>query len=99
MVFVMCSNHEEVIGKIANFAESDQTSMAIQGLADVVKQKEVGDFMTRLGAESVNARRDALLYSAMTNSLQNVSDYSTTSDAALVEINSLINLLDALKQQ
>lgn len=61
LVFVLASNPDEVIGKIANFVEDDKTVLTINRLADAVGQYRVNEIATKEATLEVDKKSDALV--------------------------------------
>jgi hypothetical protein len=62
LVFVLSSNPDEVVGKIANFSESDQTTRTINRLGDLMALRVRGDLAGREAAQGVRAAADTMVF-------------------------------------
>ena len=70
MVFVLASNPDEVIAKIASFVEDDKTVLTINRLADVVGQRQVNEIATKEAALEVDRKSDAIVRDQIKKALQ-----------------------------
>lgn len=61
LVFVFASNPDDVIGAIANFAESDETSLAVLKLADVIAAQAATEVAETEARNAASAKFDQLI--------------------------------------
>ena len=95
MVFLLASDPDSVINKIANFTESDATVLTINRLSHAMSDKQQ-DSVDRRGAMlQVNKKYDAVAYQALQAALNMAGDSTTPADAAVKEINTLIQIIDS----
>jgi hypothetical protein len=100
LVFILSSNPDEVVGKIANFVESDKTVSSINQLAKVTAQSSRNELVGREATEEVNGERDALINLQIKKALAVLgnSPVAKDKDMALEEIDLLINLLNDVRR-
>jgi len=95
LVFVLSSNPDEVVGKIANFAESDKTALSINQFAKVIAQRSRNEIAAQQAAEEVNLELDRLIHEQIKKALLALdSPTAASKDMAIREIDVLIQLLD-----
>ena len=98
LVFVLSSNPDEVVGKIANFAESDKTVYSINQLAKVMAQRSRNEIAAKEASEEVNSKLDFLIHEQIKKALEILGDSPppTSKELAIKEIDILIHLLDSI---
>jgi hypothetical protein len=96
LVFLLSSNPDEVIGKIANFSESDQTVLTIQRLSESTLKRrsdETSGRQAELTAQRISF--DAVVYRELQAGLRTATNSATTATEAIQEIDRMLNLLDS----
>jgi hypothetical protein len=68
-VFVLGSNPDDVVGKIAAFAEEDKTILSVGNLADIAAQRVRNDVAAQAAIEDVRQGADKLLASQIQNAV------------------------------
>ncbi len=97
LVFMLSSNPDEVIGRIANFTENEKTVLAINQLSNVVGQRVKNEIAAQQAVEEVDKLGDALIHSQIQQALAIAENPNATKEEAILEINTLINLLDSMQ--
>jgi len=96
LIFMLASNPDEIIGKIANFSQSEQTSLTIHKFTDTLLQRQTDQQAARSATEAVKAKRDALIFENLATSLSVITNQpSLSKDAAIFQIDTLLSLLEA----
>ena len=93
LVFIVSSNPDEVVGKIASFSESSASSLTIQNLAQIVQRQVAGSVGEKEGAAAAHAQWDALLVAQMTNTVNAITNYDLSKAASLLKIDSILTVL------
>src|SRR5436190_10921490 len=96
MVFIISSNPDEVVVKIASFSESSASSLTIQNLGRVIHQQVANDLLAKEGAAEATRKLDALLVTQLTNSINSITNRDVSKDAAIQKIDIILNLINAL---
>jgi hypothetical protein len=98
LVFVLSSNPDEVIQNISNFAESEETAVAVSRLAEVVSAGVVGDIAADEAREQVDREKtDKLIAARLAAAIDATKSPDTTRDAALGEIDTTLDLINAVR--
>jgi len=92
MVFVLASNPDEVIAKIASFVEDDKTVLTINRLADVVGQRQVNEIAIKEATLEVDRKSDALVRDQVKKALAE----ARTPEDAKKQIDSLLLMLETI---
>jgi len=98
LIFLLASDPNEVIGKIANFTESDETVMSINRLAGTVMQYRTEETAARKAGFEAKKDTDAVIYQALQYSLQVMTNLTTTSARAISEIDVLLPLVEGAER-
>jgi len=101
VVFVLGSDPDEVVGAIANFAESDRSAYSINQLAKVVSQRSRNEVAELKGREEARQAIDAIVRRQIEAALSNLDRIPAGQSGkaeALAEIDILINLLRTVSQ-
>jgi len=98
LVFILSSNPDEVIGKIKNFSENEQTVLTIKRLSDVVLQKSRNDALVQTAIEGLNKKTDALVQVQLQAVIDVAAKEDTLRDKAIDEIDSLLSLIDGVQR-
>jgi hypothetical protein len=100
LVFILSSNPDEVVGKIANFAESDKTVSSINQLAKVTAQFSRNEIASLEAADDADRGLDSLIKKQIETALLKLGDSPAVADkdTALKEIDFLISLLDTARR-
>jgi hypothetical protein len=91
VVFVLASNPDEVIGKIASFVEDDKTVLTINHLTDVVQQRLVNEITTKEAALEVDKKIDAQVQAQINQALG-----AKTAEEAINDIDTLLPMLETI---
>lgn len=98
LVFVLSSDPDEVIGKIANFAETDKTVLSINQFAKITAQRVRNQIAADEAAEEVNKRIDNLIHAQMQKALEVLDPFSfDKTEQAISEIDTLLRLLESIR--
>jgi hypothetical protein len=97
LIFVMSSDPDEVIQNISNFAESEKTSMTINQFAGVISQRVNNEVAADEATEAVNRKGDRLVEAQIQKALDATKDPTTSANAAVAEIDSVLNLVNAVR--
>ena len=98
LVFVLSSDPDEVIGTIANFAESDKTVFSINQFAKITAQRLRNQIAADEAAEAVNKKVDNLIHAQMQKALQVIDPFSADkTEQAISEIDTLLLLLESVR--
>jgi hypothetical protein len=98
LVFILSSNPDEVVGKIKNFAESEQTVLSINQLSKVVVQRSRNAAGAQTAVEDVNKKSDVLVLAQLKKSLVTAKNLETPRADAIREIDLLLNLVTAVQR-
>ena len=100
LVFILSSNPNEVVGKIANFAESDKTVYSINQFAQVIAQRTRNEIAAQEATEAGNIKVDHLIYEQIEKALSILEDSPTaeSKELAIKEIDVLLQLLDNVRR-
>jgi hypothetical protein len=96
LIFVLASDPDAVIANIANFAENQQTVLAIDRLSGVIAQRARNEIAVSEVVAEVNASLDQLLLEQIKLAEAVVMDPESTPNKNIREINTLLILLDSV---
>ena len=101
LVFVLSSNPNEVVGKIANFAQNEKTVMSINQLGKVIAQRVRNETAELEAVEQVNKNVDLLLREQISLALEgldvlNEKETVEKKQGAIGQIDTLLNLIEAV---
>jgi hypothetical protein len=94
LVFVLAANPDEVIGKIAQFAEDQKTALEVERLGSVVEQRVRNDAAALEGRSTVGSRLDGVLSQQLAIARSGLE--SETRDGVMARIDLLVDLLDSI---
>lgn len=95
MVFVLASDPDTIINKIANFTESDATVLSINRLSQAMADHQQESVDRRGATLQVNKKYDSVVYQALTNAIPVATNGATSADVAMKQIDTLIQIIDA----
>ena len=98
LIFILSSNPDEVIGKIKNFSESEQTVLTINQLSQVVAKRARNEVDAQVAVETVDRKADSLVVARLRSANTVAADENTTRERALLEIETLVHLIDAVQR-
>lgn len=100
LIFILSSNPNEVVGKIANFAESDKTVYSINQFAKITAQRARNDIAASEATAEVRQDVDKLIHAQIRKALVAIGQDPVVTDRqiALNEIDVLLNLLDRVQR-
>jgi hypothetical protein len=96
LVFVLGSNPDEVLGKIANFAESEKTVSSVNQLGRIISERVKADVAAEEAAERVNQQANALIASQISSTLKVLESGATKAEAGK-EIDTLLSVINAVR--
>jgi hypothetical protein len=96
LVFIVSSNPDEVVGKIASFSESSASALTIQNLSRVVQIQVGNDLLAREGAAEALAKLDTLLVAQLTNTVNSIANYDVTKEVGIQKIDFILDLVNSL---
>ncbi len=96
LVFIVSSNPDEVVGKIASFSESSASALTIQNLSRVVQTQVGNDLLAKEGAATALAKLDALLVNQLTNTVNSITNYNVTKEVGMQKIDLILDLINSL---
>lgn len=96
LVFILASDPDEVVGKIANFSESDQTVLQINKLAQVMEHRFKNDIAAAESVEDINIGVDNLILKQIEKARKVAEDPGATRVMAVREIDTLLILLNSV---
>lgn len=91
LVFVLASNPDEVIGKIASFVEEDKTVLVINRLAGIAARRQVTEVASKEAQQEIDRTADARVRARIADAMK-----ATTVSDAIGEIDALLILMEAL---
>jgi len=106
LVFVLASDPDEVVGRIANFAESDKTVYSVNRLAGMLTQRASNEVVAREAQERIAKQLDGVVHGQVGSALAALKDLHALAGSgaetakrtrALSEIDTLLAVLDALR--
>lgn len=100
LIFILSSNPNEVVGKIANFAESDKTVYSINQFAKITAQRARNELAASEATAEVRQDIDKLIHAQIQKALTAIGQDPAATDLkiALNEIDVLLNLLDRVQR-
>lgn len=99
LIFVLSSNPDEVIGKIASFTENEKTILTIKQFANAVAQRNMNEVAALEAREETNTTQQDAMVLAQLRRAQDVANSSDPEkDDILREIDILLKLIDNLNQ-
>jgi hypothetical protein len=96
LIFVLASDPDAVIANIANFAENQQTVLAIDKLSGVIAQRARNEIAASEAVAEVNESLDKLILEQIKLAQAIIVDPATTPNETIREINTLLILLDSV---
>lgn len=96
LIFILSSNPDEIIGEIANFAESEKTALAINQMAKLFSQQSVNKVASNEAVEEVNLASDKNVVAQIDLVLDSLERFPAK-NTAIMQTQTLINQIDSVQ--
>lgn len=96
LIFILSSNPDQIIGEIANFAESEKTALAINQMAKLFSQQSLNKVASNEAVEEVNLTSDKNVVTQIDLALDSLNKLPAK-NTAIMEVQTLINQIDSIQ--
>jgi hypothetical protein len=97
LVFILASDPNAVVGKIASFAENERTALAVEDLSLIISERVLNEVASKEAVEAVRQRTDQIIRAQLLVAKGVADSVPVSPIQAIKEIDTLLELLASVE--